>query len=126
MRVLVCGGRDFSDEAFLDGELFTEWQREKFDVIIQGHARGADSLAVAWAKSMNETEHAGIKIISFPADWKKHGKAAGPIRNTRMLKEGKPDVVIAFSGGAGTEDMVKKAKRAGVRVIDLRAGSPRS
>lgn len=60
----------------------------------------------------------------YPADWEKHGKAAGPIRNALMLEEGKPDLVLAFKDGfdwqfkrGGTEHMVRIAKAAGVRTI---------
>lgn len=48
------------------------------------------------------------------------GKAAGPIRNQRMLDDGKPDRVLAFPGGRGTANMVKLAKAAGVPVHEIR------
>jgi hypothetical protein len=50
-----------------------------------------------------------VPVIEFPANWKVYGRAAGPIRNMKMLLEGKPDLVVAFPGGIGTADMVKKA-----------------
>lgn len=81
--------------------------------IISGMARGADSLAAEWATKF------GFPLQKFPADWKKYGKAAGSIRNQQMLDEGKPDLVIAFPGGTGTRDMIKKANKAGVRVIEV-------
>jgi hypothetical protein len=59
---------------------------------------------------------AGIPVKPYPADWRLHGRAAGPIRNTLMLVEGRPDLVVAFPGGQGTADMTKKALRAGVKV----------
>ena len=45
------------------------------------------------------------------------GRKAGPIRNQRMLDDGKPDLVIAFSGGKGTAGMMAIARRAGVKII---------
>lgn len=114
MRVLVCGGRDFDDWRLLDNYLtkFFELRIEKHNLeksdflLIQGEAKGADFLARVWAK------YYGIpyKDGSFPADWKKYGKAAGSIRNKQMLDEGKPDIVVAFKGGTGTADMLKKAQ----------------
>ncbi len=62
-------------------------------------------------------ESEGIKPTVFKADWSKHGKAAGPIRNRRMLEEGKPDLVIALQGGKGTASMIALAREAGVRVL---------
>lgn len=81
------------------------------DVIIHGSSRGADSMAGAFAR------WAGIPVLEFPADWSRDGKAAGPIRNARMLEDGRPDLVVAFAGGKGTSDMVARARRAGVQVL---------
>ena len=75
-----------------------------------GCPTGADKFASEWA--------AKTKVVQgyvCHADWDKHGKAAGPIRNGRML-EWKPDMVVAFAGGAGTANMVKQAEAAGVIV----------
>ncbi|MCE7028458.1 DUF2493 domain-containing protein [Jiella avicenniae] len=116
MRVLVCGGRDFSDEnaAWNNlSRLFDEIGDPS--IIIHGGSPGADSIAEDYAQRTNCRSHA------FRANWKKHGKAAGPICNQRMIDEGKPDVVVAFPGGRGTADMVRRAKDAGIRVIEVSA-----
>ena len=55
----------------------------------------------------------------FPADWAKHGKAAGPIRNAEMLTEFLPDYIVAFPGGKGTADMLRKAEKARVTNIEI-------
>lgn len=119
MRVLVCGGRDFCDWDKLHFELYSLLdnrpdQREPF-VVIQGGAKGADFLAKAWAKYMRFEYNTSVE--EFPADWKKHGRAAGYIRNKQMLVEGKPDLVVAFPGGAGTKNMIDQARKAKVEVI---------
>jgi hypothetical protein len=80
------------------------------DVIIHGGATGADTLAQAYANDRV------IPTLVFKADWDKYGRAAGPKRNAAMLKQGKPDLVIAFPGGKGTADMVRRAEAAGVPV----------
>ena len=111
MRVLVCGGRDFDDGYVLECTL----NRLKIPPthIIEGGASGADHLAALWA-GFHSVPH-----TTFQADWKAHGRAAGPIRNQQMIDEGKPDLVIAFPGGKGTADMVRKARAAGVDVIEV-------
>jgi hypothetical protein len=109
-RVLVCGGRDYVDQSKLADVLDAEHAREPFDVLISGMAKGADSLGAAWAVTR------GIDVLRFPADWDKHGRAAGPIRNQQMLDEGKPTHVIAFPGGRGTADMINRAGPADVPV----------
>lgn len=111
MRVLVCGGRDYTDDQKVHKILM---QYLKSDlVIIQGDARGADGLARSWCKKM------GVKCENYPADWDKYGKRAGYIRNVQMLNEGKPDLVIAFPGGKGTKMMVTIAEAANVEVIEV-------
>ena len=112
MRVLVCGGRDFTDWDLLR-ETLTGLFEYEIDAIIHGGAIGADSLAGEFARAF------GIEEVVFKADWKKYGKAAGPIRNAQMPAEGKPDLVVAFPGGNGTSDMVKKAKAHGVTVMEV-------
>jgi hypothetical protein len=54
-------------------------------------------------------------VFKFPAQWKRFGNSAGPIRNTRMLKVGKPHLAIGFPGGSGTRDMYAKCKVFGVK-----------
>lgn len=83
--------------------------------LIEGCARGADRMAEEWARSrgiiQREKDH-------FPAEWNKYNLAAGGIRNSQMLKEGKPDMVLAFhrtlNQSKGTADMVRKARAAGI------------
>lgn len=83
-------------------------------VIIHGGAKGADSLADQWAV-VN-----WVRFEEFRADWNKHGKSAGMIRNLQMITEGKPDVVLAFPGGPGTRNMIKQARAHGIRVIEVK------
>lgn len=112
MKVLVCGGRDYADRAYLWSVLDGMGPPE-VSAIISGMAPGADSLAAEWAVRF------GFPLHTFPADWRAHGRAAGPIRNQRMLDEGKPDIVVASPGGHGTADMVRRAKAAGVPVREI-------
>jgi hypothetical protein len=62
-----------------------------------------------------------LTAIQATHDWKRLGTAAGPARNAKMLRDGKPDMVIAFKGGRGTANMVKQATEAGVTVFDARS-----
>lgn len=113
-RVLVCGGRDFSDKEFLFDTLFaSQDQYGPFCLLMHGGARGADYYAGQFALAHK------IPLWVFAADWQRDGKAAGPIRNRRMLVEGKPELVIAFPGGRGTANMIEQAKAAAVFVIEV-------
>lgn len=116
VRILVCGGRDFRDTKMLDEVLSEIAFRFGIREIIHGGANGADTMAGCWGQKHN------IPVLVYPADWKKHGRAAGPIRNQQMLDEGKPDWVVAFPGGRGTAHMVNIARKAGVTVFDAANG----
>lgn len=87
--------------------------KDQISCVVTGGARGVDFLASRWAIA-NE-----IKTCIYPAQWSKLGKAAGPVRNQRMLDEEKPDMVLAFPGGIGTADMVDRAKKAGITVLPV-------
>lgn len=108
MRILVCGGRDYASTATINAELDALHGEHGITCLIHGTARGADALADAWARRR------GIPVTAFPAEWSKHGKAAGFRRNETMLRDGKPELVIAFPGGKGTAHMVRLATAAGV------------
>jgi hypothetical protein len=82
-----------------------------FTLLIAGGASGADTLAARWAQDR------GVPTQVYMAEWERLGREAGPIRNQRMLTEGKPDLVVAFPGGKGTANMVAQARAAGVRVF---------
>lgn len=113
-RVLVCGGRDYSDVDRAYEILDAAHAANPIELVITGMAKGADSIALMWAD-----EHR-VPVKGYPADWVTHGKRAGPIRNQKMLDESKPHMVIAFPGGKGTFDMVRRAKKTGVPVIRVR------
>lgn len=110
--VLVCGGRDYNDAIYLHGFLSRWHQLARITEIITGGCTGADALAAKWA----DENH--VKSIIITADWKKLGKSAGPFRNQKML-ELNPNCVLAFPGGRGTADMVRRAKRSGIRVEEI-------
>jgi hypothetical protein len=112
MRVLVCGGRDFDNVPFIWSRMDRVYAEIKITHLIHGGAQGADTIAGDWARTKP------IERYVCRADWDKHGKAAGPIRNARML-EWQPDLVVAFPGGKGTADMVQRARQAGIKVIEF-------
>jgi hypothetical protein len=113
LRVLICGGRDLTDANWINKLSEYDAQYGPFTHIIQGGANGADAMAKRWA------ELHLIPSTEYRANWRKHGNAAEPIRNQRMLDEAKPDLVIALPGGRGTADMMARANAAGVTVIDI-------
>lgn len=139
MRVLVFGGRDYGDinpyldirtiAIFKDVEQYLkniieyvygvdclkqfveQATKENPLVFISGLASGADKLCFAYADFPN------VSIDKYPADWNKHGKIAGFIRNQQMIDDGKPDIAIGFPGGNGTKDMIKRLEKSNIKLI---------
>lgn len=103
-KVIIAGGRDF--ENYEDLKLYCDYmlQNKTNLEIVSGGANGADKLGERYAKERK------IPYVVFPADWEKHGKSAGILRNTSMA--GYADALIAFWDGKsrGTEHMIEVAK----------------
>jgi len=127
-KVLVCGGRDYSNKDRLYGVLENIYRKaideEKYEqvVFIHGGAKGADSLVNKYCRermTSNDPYYYNMDVEKYPADWKSHGKSAGPIRNRQMLNEGKPNIVFCFQGGKGTAHMRKIAKEANIPTLDV-------
>jgi hypothetical protein len=119
LRLLVCGSRDWTDRALLarviDQAVTDHAQGRAGVLLIEGGARGADRLAAELARVR------GWQLEEHPADWRGEGRAAGPRRNARMLREGHPERVLAFtddlSASRGTADLVRRARAAGLSVL---------
>ncbi len=109
MIVIICGDRNWTDEDTIDEYILTLPPKS---TIIHGNCRGADKIAAKLGKIR------GHRVIPMFAEWNKYRWGAGPIRNTRMLEEGKPDLVVAFhddlSRSKGTADMLRQAEARGV------------
>jgi hypothetical protein len=88
-------------------------------LIVHGGAPGADRMAGSLALKLGL-----CTPIVYPAQWKTHGKAAGPIRNRLMLDEEKPDLVIAFWDGEspGTKDMIEETERRHIELWKILPG----
>lgn len=90
MKILVAGSRTFTDRTLLELELGKYLHRSP--TIISGGAKGADTLAEAYAGST------GLNFVKYPADWQRYGKSAGMIRNRKMIDEERPTRVLVFYG----------------------------
>lgn len=110
MKVIVAGGRDFNNYDLMVKSL-DEILSGRIDItIVSGKAAGADTLGEKYA-----LEH-GLPIDEYPADWKTHGKGAGPIRNDKMARVSQ--MLVAFWDGksVGTKDMISRAEMLGLEV----------
>lgn len=114
MRVLVCGSRDWTNQARMYARLA---RLPDGSTILHGTARGADRMAATFAEGW------GFNVEHWPADWKKYGRRAGIERNVDML-DTEPDLVLAFWDGQsrGTKHTITEAKRRGIPVEIVSGG----
>ena len=119
MVVLCCGDRNWTDTAAIAAEFA---RRPEITTVVHGACRGADRLCAEAA------EAARCVVVAEPADWTRYGRAAGPMRNQRMLDLYPIDLVLAFhadlGSSKGTADMVARARRRGVPVVVV-TGDPK-
>ena len=106
MRILICGGHNFDDRDKLAATLNRLHDERRFVLVITSGARGADTLAEEWANARGLACH---RVVPWTPR----------TRNQRMLDEGRPEIVVAFPGGIGTADMVRRARSAGIEVIEI-------
>ena len=108
MKIIIAGGRDFDDYLLLLQAVV----KANFDIteVVSGGAPGADTLGELFASDMD------LPLKRFPADWKRLGRAAGPIRNGEMAQYA--DALIAMWDGVstGTANMIKQATERGLKV----------
>lgn len=108
IRVIIAGGREFSDHELLYRECDKLVPADS--IILSGGARGADRIGETWARER------GLVVERYLAEWDRFGKSAGYIRNREMAAAG--DMLIAFHDGIskGTKHMIDLANAAGLQV----------
>ena len=102
MIVLVTGGRNYDDRQCVFDNLDVVHAVCPITLLIEGGARGADRLCREWAIAR------GIPYETMNAEWDRHGRAAGLIRNGQMLDRC-PRILVAFPGGRGTDNCCNQA-----------------
>lgn len=115
MRVIVCGSRDITDVRLVRDALRAVHPRPT--IVVHGGARGVDSIAGMLAKK------AGVDVEVHPADWDKHGKLAGPIRNEKMATLGADLCLAIHNGSPGTADMMRRARERRIPVREVRVSA---
>lgn len=104
MRVLVVGGRNFHNTKTFKETLDQLHQQHSITCIIHDGKSSVAHFGHYWARGF------GIEEMPFDRDWGGTGRSSGGRRNRTMLEEGRPDLVVAFSGGKDTADLVRRAK----------------
>lgn len=110
MKIIIAGTRTFNNYELLCQKCDDALRLQDQVEVVSGTASGADKLGEQYAKEK------GYNIKQFPADWNKHGKSAGYIRNEEMAVYS--DALIAFWDGQskGTKHMIDLANKHGLKV----------
>jgi hypothetical protein len=113
MRVVVCGSRILSQPGRVRVALDKFHGERPIDRLAAGDADGVDDAAITWARALQ------IPAWRYAAEWKRLGAIAGPARNERMLLAEKPDALIVFPGGIGTNDCAMRAAHKGIEIVRM-------
>lgn len=114
MKVIIAGSRDLEVKM---GDISTAERLSGFKIVVVVNGccpAGVDAAARGWA--MSEAE----RLELFPADWKKHGRAAGPIRNRQMAEYADALIAIYRKGKLtpGTRSMISEARKRGLKIYE--------
>lgn len=116
MKTIIAGSRSIADPETVAAAV----EASGFEIaeVVSGCCRGVDRLGERWAR-----RH-GIPIQRFPADWQKHGKAAGPIRNRSMADYADALIAIWDGESRGTANMIEEAEKRGLKVFVYTESQP--
>ena len=114
MKVIIAGSRTITDSCTVATAIF----KSGFDVteVVSGRAQGVDTLGEQWG------HQTGRKISVFPANWKRDGKAAGPIRNAQMRDYADAAIIFIWANSRGSENMRLQMEKAGKPCFVVRDG----
>jgi hypothetical protein len=116
MKTIIAGSRKFFDLLSQDSSIDEKLKQQMGSLdfrptaVLSGRAKGIDRWGEKWAKENN------IPVLLYPANWNKYGRSAGPIRNSKMVKNADALVAFQLNQSRGTNDVIQKAAKAGLIV----------
>ena len=110
MRTIIAGSRGITDPAHLTAALASCPWAAYITEVVSGACEGPDRLGEAWA------EAAALPVSRFPANWRAHGRAAGPRRNAEMAAYADALVALYDGQSRGTAHMIRTARAVGLPV----------
>ncbi|OLF53950.1 DUF2493 domain-containing protein [Pseudomonas chlororaphis] len=113
MRVLICAGRHYTDERLCRRVLDAFQRLHEVRVLIHGGSQFLGGQIEDWGREI------GADIVRYPANWQMHGKLAERLRNSFMLRDSRPDIVIALPGGDDTDELLAQARAAGIQTLSV-------
>jgi YspA, cpYpsA-related SLOG family len=108
LKTIIAGSRNITDLDLL--EQFIEKSGLQITTVISGSARGIDKLGETWADKHD------IPVLRYPAEWKKYGRGAGPVRNKDMVDNAEACIVLWDGRSKGTKNMIDLAHKKGLLI----------
>lgn len=114
MKIIIAGSRKGFTQGIVDAvmkQAIKQWDIRAQDItVVSGCALGVDTYGIRWA------EERGLPVMRYPADWDRHGKSAGILRNIQMAAVADALVALWDGESPGTRHMVQEADKRGLRV----------
>lgn len=110
MKVIIAGSRTASYASIIEAVRSSGIEGDISEVVC-GMAKGADLHGKTYAEGQ------GLPVKEFPANWAKHGRAAGPIRNRQMAEYADALIAVWHNNSPGTKNMIDEAKARGLQVF---------
>lgn len=107
MKVVIAGSRHLDDTALVDKAIALSGMENQIAEVVCGGAFGVDTSGALWAMSHD------VPIVTFNADWGKHGRAAGAIRNGEMADYSDMAIIIWDGKSHGTANMIEQMRKRG-------------
>lgn len=112
MKVIIAGGRDIENHSLV--QMAIEAAGFYFSEVVSGGARGVDYVGAALAALH------GVPVRIYEAEWRQHGKAAGPMRNRKMAEYADALIAVWDGKSRGTKNMIEEMERMEKPVFVLR------
>lgn len=117
MKTIIAGSRTITNQKLVDSVITAAQKHFQIQEVVSGTARGVDLCGETFATQNN------IPIKRFPADWNKHGRAAGPIRNEQMAQYADALILIWDGKSRGAASMLRLARKYNLKIIKFATGS---
>lgn len=110
MRCIIAGSRGILEYSVVRRALKESGFWERITVVLSGGASGVDRLGEFWA------DENARELRQFPADWKRHGRKAGVMRNREMAENADALIAVWDGKSPGTKNMIYEAQKRGLEV----------
>jgi len=113
MKIIIAGSRTIKDRHRVISAIYSSGWAGKITELVNGDCpTGVDAIAYSLFYGMDAANYGFcsgiIPIKLFSAEWSKHGKAAGPIRNAEMAEYADALILVWDGKSNGSASMLRE------------------